>query len=160
MYDIMKQITLATRLHVTSHDKLTDAAQASMQARRTDSACLSPRTIRARKKGDHHARPRTHRFPNHLQRRLRAQRIRQRHPRGQGRRLRRAEKLIEEGETDFLAGHKAHQQLLTDEAAGTAAPVTLLLAHAEDQLMSAEAFKILAREFIDLYQRVEEKAPR
>ncbi len=72
----------------------------------------------------------------------------------------RAEKLIEEGETDFLAGHKAHQQLLTDEAAGTAAPVTLLLAHAEDQLMSAEAFKILAREFIDLYQRVEEKAPR
>jgi len=26
--------------------------------------------------------------------------------------------------------------------------------------MSAEAFKILAREFIDLYQRVEEKAPR
>ena len=72
----------------------------------------------------------------------------------------RAEKLIEAGETDFFAGHKAHQQLLTDEAAGTAAPVTLLLAHAEDQLMSAEAFKILAREFIDLYQRVEEKAPR
>lgn len=72
----------------------------------------------------------------------------------------RAEKLIEEGEADFLTGHKAHQQLLTDEAAGNAAPVTLLLAHAEDQLMSAEAFKILAREFIDLYQRVEEKAPR
>ena len=72
----------------------------------------------------------------------------------------RAEKLIEEGEADFLTGHKAHQQLLTNEAAGAAAPVTLLLAHAEDQLMSAEAFKILAREFIDLYQRVEEKAPR
>ena len=72
----------------------------------------------------------------------------------------RAEKLIEEGEADFLTGHKAHQQLLTDDAAGAAAPVTLLLAHAEDQLMSAEAFKILAREFIDLYQRVEEKAPR
>lgn len=72
----------------------------------------------------------------------------------------RAEKLIEEGEADFLTGHKAHQQLLTDEAAGTAAPVTLLLAHAEDQLMSAEAFKILAREFIDLSPRVEKKAPR
>ena len=72
----------------------------------------------------------------------------------------RAEKLIEEGEADFLAGHKAHQQFLTDEAAGAAAPVTLLLAHAEDQLMSAEAFKILAREFIDLYQRIEEKEAR
>ena len=72
----------------------------------------------------------------------------------------RAEKLIEEGEADFLTGHKAHQQLLTDEAAGTAAPVTLLLAHAEDQRSSAEACKIRAREFIDLYQRVEKKAPR
>jgi len=72
----------------------------------------------------------------------------------------RAEKLIEEGEADFLTGHKAHQQLLTDEASGTAAPVTLLLAHAEDQLMSAEAFKILAREFIDLYQRVEGRDAR
>lgn len=65
----------------------------------------------------------------------------------------RAEKLIEEGEADFLAGHKAHQQLLTDEAAGAAAPVTLLLAHAEDQLMSAETFKILAGKFIDLAKK-------
>lgn len=68
-----------------------------------------------------------------------------------------AEKMIEAGEADFLAGHKAHQQLLTNEASGTAAPVTLLLAHAEDQLMSAEAFKILAREFIDLYQRLDKE---
>ena len=68
-----------------------------------------------------------------------------------------AEKMIEAGETDFLAGHKAHQQLLTNEASGTAAPVTLLLAHAEDQLMSAEAFKILAREFIDLYRRLDKE---
>ncbi|MEG0094177.1 MAG: PTS lactose/cellobiose transporter subunit IIA, partial [Erysipelotrichaceae bacterium] len=28
----------------------------------------------------------------------------------------------------------------------------LLLLHAEDQLMSAEAFSIIAKEFIDLYE--------
>lgn len=131
-----------------------------MQARRTDSACLSPRTIRAERKETtmqdleliafqiiSNVGSARSAFVNAI----RAAKAGD---------FARAEKLIEEGETDFLAGHKAHQQLLTDEAAGTAAPVTLLLAHAEDQFMSAEAFKILAREFIDLYQRVEEKAPR
>ncbi|MBQ1914169.1 MAG: PTS lactose/cellobiose transporter subunit IIA, partial [Selenomonadaceae bacterium] len=34
-------------------------------------------------------------------------------------------------------------------------PLPLLIIHAEDQLMSAEAFKILAQEFIDVYKRVE-----
>ena len=72
----------------------------------------------------------------------------------------RAEKLILKGDKDFLTGHKAHQQLLTDEAGGgTANNMNLLLTHAEDQLMSAESFKILAKEFINIYQRLE-KAER
>ncbi|MBP5279825.1 MAG: PTS lactose/cellobiose transporter subunit IIA, partial [Erysipelotrichaceae bacterium] len=33
-------------------------------------------------------------------------------------------------------------------------PMDLLLTHAEDQLMSAEAFGILADKFITLYQKV------
>ncbi|MFR6523911.1 MAG: PTS lactose/cellobiose transporter subunit IIA, partial [Lachnospiraceae bacterium] len=33
----------------------------------------------------------------------------------------------------------------------------MLLMHAEDQLMSAEAFRILADEFITLYKRIDEK---
>ena len=32
--------------------------------------------------------------------------------------------------------------------------MTLLLTHAEDQLMSAEAFGILSREFVDLYKEI------
>ena len=33
----------------------------------------------------------------------------------------------------------------------------MLLMHAEDQLMSAESFRILADEFIVLYKRIDEK---
>ena len=33
----------------------------------------------------------------------------------------------------------------------------MLLMHAEDQLMSAENFRILASEFIELYQKIEAK---
>jgi cellobiose PTS system EIIA component len=35
--------------------------------------------------------------------------------------------------------------------------MNLLLTHAEDQLMSAEAFKIIANEFIDLYKTIQSK---
>ena len=32
----------------------------------------------------------------------------------------------------------------------------VILMHAEDQLMSAEGFKIIANEFIDIYKRMKE----
>jgi len=35
--------------------------------------------------------------------------------------------------------------------------MTLLLTHAQDLLMSAEAFKILATEFIDLYKHIHQR---
>lgn len=41
--------------------------------------------------------------------------------------------------------------MITKEAAGEKIEGGILLVHAEDQLMSAEAFSILAEEFIDLY---------
>ena len=50
-------------------------------------------------------------------------------------------------------GQKVHSQLLQQEANGVLTTVTLLLAHAEDQLMSAETFRILSQELIDLYQQ-------
>ena len=39
------------------------------------------------------------------------------------------------------------------EAGGNKAELDLLLVHAEDQLMSAESFKILCSEFLDIYRR-------
>ncbi|MDF9824634.1 PTS system cellobiose-specific IIA component [Breznakia sp. PF5-3] len=65
-----------------------------------------------------------------------------------------AQKSIEEGEAFFTEGHHAHAQLIQSEANGELSNITLLLIHAEDQLMSAEAFKILANEFIDVYKQI------
>lgn len=65
-----------------------------------------------------------------------------------------AENLIEEGSKIFLTGHHAHSKLIQNEASGTPTKISLILLHAEDQLMSAEGFKITATEFIELYKRL------
>ena len=68
-----------------------------------------------------------------------------------------AEQLIKEGDEAFVEGHDAHTSLLTREASGEKNIVSLLILHAEDQLMSAEAFKTIALEFISVYQRLDGK---
>ena len=65
-----------------------------------------------------------------------------------------AQERIKEGDENFALGHDAHAGLLQKEAEGENA-VSLLILHAEDQLMSAEGFKIIAQEFIDIYQRLD-----
>ena len=64
-----------------------------------------------------------------------------------------AEAIIKEGDVSFAEGHDAHLQLLQKEAEGNNV-VMLLILHAEDQLMSAEGFKIIATELIDVYKRL------
>ena len=61
-----------------------------------------------------------------------------------------ARKLIDEGNVVFNAGHDAHMKLLQQEEL----PFRIILLHAEDQLMSAEGFRILAERFITVYQRM------
>ncbi len=66
-----------------------------------------------------------------------------------------AEQLIKEGDEMFIEGHHAHAGLLKIEADnGQGSAVSLLIMHAEDQLMSAESFKTIAVEFIDVYKRL------
>ena len=65
-----------------------------------------------------------------------------------------AKKLIKNGDESFIDGHHAHAQLIQDEATGNTLNITLLLLHAEDQLMSAESFKIIAEEFVDVYKKI------
>ena len=64
-----------------------------------------------------------------------------------------AEQLIKEGDDAFLKGHQVHMNLLQAAAGGEEKGINLLVLHAEDQLMSAEAFKTIALEFIDVYSR-------
>ena len=66
-----------------------------------------------------------------------------------------AEALIKEGAEFFQEGHHAHADLIQKEAGGEKTEISLLLMHAEDQLMSAEAFGILATEFVDLYRALQ-----
>ncbi|MGX8850649.1 PTS lactose/cellobiose transporter subunit IIA [Amedibacillus sp. YH-ame10] len=68
-----------------------------------------------------------------------------------------ADACMKEGAKMFHEGHNAHAQLIQKEASGEENKITLLLVHAEDQLMSAEGFGILAQEFIDLYKEVKSK---
>lgn len=56
----------------------------------------------------------------------------------------------------FLAGHEAHFELIQKEAQGESVGGSLILIHAEDQLMSAEGFKIIAEELIASYGRITE----
>ncbi len=67
-----------------------------------------------------------------------------------------AEAQIKEGAEAFTGGHSAHQELLVKMANGEKVEMTLLLTHAEDQLMSAEGFGIQAEKFLTLYKKLAE----
>lgn len=62
---------------------------------------------------------------------------------------------MERGAEMFRKGHAAHAELVQREAGGDPVNMTLMITHAEDQLMSAEAFGILAEEFIDVHRRID-----
>ena len=61
-----------------------------------------------------------------------------------------AQALVEEGNKYYVEGHHTHLGMIQQEAAGEDVKVCMLLIHAEDQLMSAETFQILAEKFINL----------
>ncbi|MFU7517266.1 PTS lactose/cellobiose transporter subunit IIA [Clostridium sp. HCS.1] len=64
------------------------------------------------------------------------------------------DKMIEESDNYLIAGHKTHMELVRREASGDKVEISLLLMHAEDQLMNAELVKILAQKFMRLYKEV------
>lgn len=66
-----------------------------------------------------------------------------------------AKSCVEAGQQEFLKGHEAHFELLQKETQGNPVGGSLLLIHAEDQLMSAEGFKIIAEEMIENYRKID-----
>lgn len=68
-----------------------------------------------------------------------------------------AEELIRQGDEVLKEGHVQHTDLIQKEAAGEGTTMTLLLTHAEDQMMSSEVFKVMAEEMIELYKKVDTK---
>lgn len=63
-----------------------------------------------------------------------------------------AKNKLQEGAAQFSNAHKCHSSLLADEMTTLEPQVSLLLVHAEDQLMGSENIKILVEEFIELYK--------
>ena len=64
--------------------------------------------------------------------------------------------FIRKGNELYAKGHRVHQLLISQEAGGDEVKISLLLSHAQDLLASADSFKILCDEFIDLYRRLNE----
>lgn len=66
-----------------------------------------------------------------------------------------AEKMLKEAENASLPAHKEQMGLIQAYASGEDVPMTILMVHAQDHLMSAELAQDLIRELLTLYKRVD-----
>ena len=65
-----------------------------------------------------------------------------------------AEAKLKESSEYLLNGHHAHASLIQQEASGDKVEFSLIIMHAEDQMMSAETIKVLAEEMIEMYKEI------
>lgn len=69
------------------------------------------------------------------------------------------EALMNEGSECFIAAHGIHADMLAEdfakiEESGEKSTVSLILVHAEDQMMCAETFRLMAEELIEVYRKL------
>ena len=63
-----------------------------------------------------------------------------------------AEAKVAEADELFAQGHDAHHDILGLQGQDIELPFDLMLVHAEDQMMSAECFRLVATELIEIYK--------
>ncbi|WP_390409777.1 PTS lactose/cellobiose transporter subunit IIA [Lacticaseibacillus jixiensis] len=68
-----------------------------------------------------------------------------------------AKAKLKEADNFLVDAHNSQTKMLTAEANGEHAQVTLLMVHSQDHLMTAITFRDLAGEIVDLYQKIAEK---
>lgn len=68
-----------------------------------------------------------------------------------------AREMIAEGEKLATSAHSHHFEIVQKEASGEQLPFSIMLMHAEDQLLTTEVVKSMALELIDVHQKLEEK---
>ncbi|AMV60742.1 PTS system, cellobiose-specific IIA component [Pediococcus damnosus] len=66
-----------------------------------------------------------------------------------------ADAKLKESDGFLTAAHNSQTGMLTDEANGIHAKVTLLTVHSQDHIMNAITFRDLAGEIVDLYKRLD-----
>ncbi|MGF2115963.1 PTS lactose/cellobiose transporter subunit IIA [Enterococcus casseliflavus] len=65
-----------------------------------------------------------------------------------------ADQQVKQAEEAIVEAHHAQTSMLTNEAQGNAAEITLLTIHSQDHLMTAIAFCDLTKEIIELHKRI------
>lgn len=65
-----------------------------------------------------------------------------------------AEKKMSEASDYLVKGHHAHASLIQKEAAGEKVEFSLIIMHAEDQMMAAETIKSLIEEMIEVFKEL------
>ena len=68
-----------------------------------------------------------------------------------------ARSLIEKASMQLGKAHKSQTALIQDEASDNKIEISMLLIHAQDQLMTTMTLKDLANEIIDLYEKLNQK---
>lgn len=68
-----------------------------------------------------------------------------------------AEAKVAEAEKSLLKAHESHFSLIQEEAEGNKVDISLILMHAEDQLMTTETLKIIVEELILTHKKYSSK---
>ncbi len=63
---------------------------------------------------------------------------------------------LDEASEFLIKGHHAHADLIQKEASGEKVEFSLIVMHAEDQMMAAETIKSLVEEMIEMYKDLKE----
>lgn len=71
----------------------------------------------------------------------------------------RADELIKEGDESFVQAHHAHIGLLQEEVVSLEPQISLLMVHAEDQLMGAETIKTMVSVFVNTMNEMRKNFP-
>lgn len=66
-----------------------------------------------------------------------------------------ADEKLKEADKSLSEAHNSQTEMLTKEAQGNHAEITLLTVHSQDHIMNAITFRDLAGEIVDLYKRIE-----
>lgn len=67
-----------------------------------------------------------------------------------------ANELMDEAKVEYLKAHEAHSELIYKETNGEKVDMSLILMHAEDQLMAADSFRIVCEENIELLKLIKD----
>ena len=68
-----------------------------------------------------------------------------------------AEEFMKKANDEMIKAHEIQTDLIVKEAGGEKIEVGLIMVHSQDHLMTAILFKELAKEFIEVYKRLEQK---